>query len=168
MATVAWRVVKPPKLNVKEMNDALNRGMKKTRDTMLKSYKRTVKTWSDKPEFETAMGEVHGHRFVHVWTDDPIYAYVDKGTKEHIILPKRPGGVLAFRGVYKAKTTPGVIDAHGGGSSGPTVYSKGVIHPGNEARGFSEMIEKQMQDEFEQTMGEAATEAAIKSYHHMR
>ena len=168
MATVAWKTIQPRVLNVKEMNDSLSRGMKKSRDKMLQMFKRTTKTWKHKVTFETAMGETFGNRFVSVWTSDKIYEYVDKGTQEHIILPKKPGGVLAFRGVYKAKTTPGVLDAHGGGSSGPTIFSRGVIHPGTEARGFSELIQGEMEKEFEETMGEALSKAAVKSFHHIR
>lgn len=66
-----------------------------------------------------------------------VFKWVDKGTEAHIILPKKPGGMLAFKGGYSAKTAP--IARYGvgtGKASGAKVYSRGVFHPGTEAREF--------------------------------
>ncbi len=106
----------------------------------LRRYRRTTRTWSHQPEF-TAMRESTGDSLaVLVGTDDPVYGYVDKGTKPHEITPKRPGYPLRFRGNYQAKTAVGVLNSGPGGASGDTVRAMRVWHPGTKARQFSEMI----------------------------
>ena len=173
MATVAWKVIMPPKLNEKEMRDELSRGMKKTQDTMLKLYKRTTKTWKHKPEFMATQKDGAAEKSVTVETDDEIYGYVDQGTKPHAIFAgiytgKSNKKALAFPGTFTAKTVPGVIDARSGSSGGGTILRPYVQHPGTAPRNFSKIIGEEMQKQFEDIMGEALSMAAVKSYHGIR
>lgn len=74
-------------------------------------------------------------------TRDKIYGYVEKGTKPHNIFP-RTSRVLRFGLNPTAKTTPGVIGSGPGSAGSPTVFRKGVRHPGTEPRRFIPAIVK--------------------------
>lgn len=111
-----------------------------------------VKTWKHQPEFKVRRYGwlVKGNHAisVQVWTDDPVWRYVDEGTKPHVIRPKKPGGVLAFPSQFKAKTQPQVLKSGTGSSGGATVFSKGVRHPGTKARNFSPMLQRKLDNLF--------------------
>lgn len=173
MAQVQWKVIKPKAFNAKAFRDNFNRAMKKTADDMEKDFKRTVKTWEHKVNFKKEM-EASAHSIsVHVSTDDPIYRYVNEGTKPHDIWAGAYTGksgkkALAFPGTFSAKTAPGVLDAKGGSSGGGTVHTPFVSHPGTEARKFDEVIERKWRPLFADRMGEAMSKAAVESYHGIR
>jgi hypothetical protein len=112
-----------------------------------KDFEATTETWKNKPVFEI----VKQPRSYIVVTKDPVYAYVDKGTKPHRIRPVN-ANVLAFQGGYQAKTTPRVIASRSGGPSGPVVFSVGVMHPGTEARQFTKTILDKWQKKVAPTM----------------
>lgn len=98
-------------------------------------------TWKHQPDFtteETKDGIIIG-------TDDPIFAFVDEGTKPHDIRPKNKT-LLRFRGGYGAKSSPGQLRAKPGGVSGGVVFAKVVHHPGTEAREFTEQAHKLTQN----------------------
>jgi hypothetical protein len=76
-----------------------------------------------------------------------IFVYVDQGTEPHEIRPTKPGGVLAFRTGYSAKTAPVAQHAVGTGkATGAHVVATVVHHPGTEARQFTAVIFQQMRD----------------------
>jgi hypothetical protein len=133
---------------LKAFTDALN----ETKQQMLKDYRDTTSTWKHKVKFTASLPRfVNGSYMIAVGTDDLIYGYVDKGTKRHIIRPKR-ARVLRFRGGYTAKTIPLAIRSRSGGSFGATVFSRGVMHPGTEARKFTEVIAARGQAKFEKAL----------------
>jgi len=84
-----------------------------------------------------------------------IFAWVDAGTRPHVIKPKRKNkrGRLAFRTEYQPKTAP-VARAHvgPGRATGPWVMPKMVRHPGTKARRFSETIQKRTYKRFRRTI----------------
>jgi hypothetical protein len=105
-------------------------------------YESTTRTWKHKPDFEITGSETTAS--LDVGTDDKIYGYVDKGTKPHIIKPKRPGYPLRFNATgFKAKTVPNRLNPRAGRpAQPPTVAAMAVKHPGNEARNFSKIIQE--------------------------
>lgn len=133
---------------IKLDSDPLNLGAIRTavRDGMWDAGKdgqelmeRGVRTWSNKPTItisRTADGVAFG-------TDDPIYGYVNDGTKAHTIAPKR-GRFLAFGAGGRAKTQPGVVGSGGGARGDTRVFARVVRHPGTKARGFTKVIARQM------------------------
>jgi hypothetical protein len=135
-----------------ELRLKASRVAKAVRNTMtpaereaLREFRRTTDTWKTKPSFE-ALEEVAGDAFtLIVGTDDPIYRFVDLGTKPHDIT----GNPLAFQwggpGSYTAKTVPGVIGSRKGGPSGGTVFVTVVHHPGTKARHFTPLIQAKIQ-----------------------
>lgn len=97
----------------------------------------TARTWGHKVTF-TIDASDPDRRVVS--TNDAIYGFVDKGTRPHIIRPRR-GGRLSWIGTaYRAKTTPGQIKSGQGGNNNTIVHTKLVQHPGTEARRFSIVI----------------------------
>lgn len=164
---IATKQIKPARLKDDAMRLALLNGMRKFGTQVKKEYEKTVSTWSDKPEFGYEIGlDATGPTLIAGVTGGgkgaEHWRYVNEGTKEHIILPKKKGGYLAFQSGYHAKTSPGLISSKSGGPYGEVVYSKGVIHPGTEAREFDKAIDKIMTPRFKREM-EAAMRNAAKA-----
>lgn len=132
-------------------------------------FKSTTKTWRRKPKFEMKVSLKRGAKaggYVEVWTDNEIYGYVNHGTGiwsgrgRYPIRPKvrrrwsagSPGGkggrfrkaakALAFPSKSRPKTRPGRLGSGPGGSSGPIVIRKQVMHPGIRPRRFDVAIRK--------------------------
>ena len=124
--------------------DAMKGEAERVKREMLTDFRITTASWAHQVDFQGLVDSYADGSFtVLVGTDDPIYGYVNSGTRPHTIVPVR-AKALRFqwggKGSYMAKTTPGVIGAHSGGSSGPIVYRQGVHHPGTKARGFVNLI----------------------------
>lgn len=110
-------------------------------------FQRTVETWEHKPVFE-AIREVRGDEVtLLVGTDDPVYGYVDAGTRPHRIEP-RGNYPLRFQwggpGSYRPKTMPGQLASTQGGPTGPMVAFWSVNHPGTQPRRFTEQIHREV------------------------
>lgn len=119
-----------------------------------KMFEDTFSTWSNKPAI--TVQSTPSSRQIRVI--GKIYGYVDKGTRPHIITPKR-SRYLSFRGGYKAKTSPGVLSSGSGGASGKRVFAKLVHHPGTRPRNFSVVIAVEIFPEFK-----AAMQEVVKKY----
>lgn len=130
---------------------------------MLEDYKVTTRTWTHKVRFVASKPSSSGggEFSATVGTDDKIYGFVDRGTRRHIIRPKR-GKRLSFRTGYIARTVPRVL--HSGRSSyrGGWASAKAVKHPGTQARRFTIIIQIKWQTKFEERM-KAANERAATS-----
>lgn len=103
-------------------------------------FNATTATWKNKPQFvaePTARG-------ITVVTDDPIFHFVDAGTRPHPIEAKNVP-YLVFAGPYHAKTKVNVISSFNGGRGKVWSSKKRVKHPGTEARNFSDIIFKRIQ-----------------------
>lgn len=167
MPHVKFKTIKPPKMNEAAAKQILRTALRKEGRHVLKDFEETTKTWDHEVDFKThthlAMADVI--MSVEVETDDEIYNYVSGGTKPHPIVPKKKGGVLVFKGGYKAKTAPRQIGSGSGGPFGPTVFAKAVKHPGTKARRFPTVIWKKRMPEFYKVMW-AAWRKAIKATGH--
>lgn len=170
MPVLAFKAIKPRKLRDKDLRLELLNAVRKVGRAIEKDYKRTTKTWKDKPKFEQVISLSQPGPTVLVGTDSLIYKFVDEGTKAHEIWAgaytgKSDKKTLAFQTGHKSKTLPGVLDARSGGKSGPWVHPPMVHHPGTEARDFTKMLEKQWKPRFKRGMEEAMVRAAKKSDH---
>lgn len=163
MSTVVKvKILKPQTLKQKEMRLELLNGLRAAAKAVEKDYKATTATWEHKVEFETVIALDKTKAEFLVGTDDPIYNYVDKGTKPHIIRPKK-AKVLRFQSGYSSKTKPNVIGSTAGGASGDIVFASVVNHPGTEARNFSKVINAKHKKTFKNRMHEAMRRAREKS-----
>jgi len=139
---------------IKEIDElvrtAVYTGLQNASDDIQSTSRDAVRQWRNRPDFADeftvtkqrieCLIKPKGNRKVIA-----IFKYVDKGTKEHLIFPKVPGTMLAFRTGYSARTAPVAKYNQGSGQSfGKLVRSFGVIHPGNKARLFMETFAKEL------------------------
>lgn len=129
-----------PTLQLKAITNALE----ETSQAIKVDYNVTTATWKRRPTFTIKKVQTY---IYDIYTDNEIYGYVSEGTKPHRIVPVNAAS-LAFPANYAAKTTPRVIASRPGGSSGPTVFSKGVMHPGFPGRDFPEVINDKWEREW--------------------
>lgn len=131
---------------------------------MIKDYERSTRTWKHKPKFESVKAVTSSGPELLVGTDDPIYGYVDQGTRPHTIKATK-GKRLAFNwagpGSYKAKTSPGSLNSRASKQTGPTVTPKVVHHPGTKPRNFTDVVIRNAEKGFYRRM-EKAVEQALK------
>lgn len=117
----------------------------------LRRYERITSDWKTKVTFH--IRKLKGG--VAVGTRNKVFNFVDKGTKPHIIRPKR-SRVLRFQASYKAKTRPGSLTSGGGGATGSTVFTaRPVQHPGTQAREFTPRIAAEMRKVYSREMRKA-------------
>lgn len=168
MAPTFAMPVKVKQLKADAVRPELLKGLDKASKKLVKEFEKTTKTWSgDKPTFEPIItleqGSGAGLDLALTGNAKGIkkWFWLEEGTPPHVIEPKTPGGVLAFQTGYQSKTVPGVIGSGPGGASGPTAFSRGVMHPGTEARGWSVLIKKDFKPVFRDDM-QAALAAGLK------
>lgn len=112
-------------------------------------HENAVRNWVHKPKWTVhavysplelrAYLETTGeNRQIWQWVDEGTGQYGPSGSP-YWIYPRRPGGRLFFQAGYDPKTRPiAKANVGSGTSSGPTVSSTGVLHPGIKAREFSQ------------------------------
>lgn len=140
--------IKPRKRNPRVLEE-LRKEAKAAAHEISYLMQEDTRTWEHKPKFKEEVIVSQRRVMIKVYPVGPnaeIYNYVDKGTKKHIIRPRKPGGTLRFKwggpGSYTPKTMPG---RHGSTKSyqrGKIVYRKIVHHPGNKGRYFARYISK--------------------------
>lgn len=110
----------------------LEKVMDKEADIIERMFKRTTKTWRHNVEFYRQIDLAANDSLeVVVWTEDPIYYYLDRGTYvRHAVMDKR----------FKPKTKPNVIGSSVGAYPDPVFVSKNVNRPGIEPRHFTDEI----------------------------
>lgn len=136
---MTFKPIKAPKdaLHVKGIERAIKNALNAAAKGAQVDFKVTTRTWTKKPEF-TIDASDPAKRVI--GTDDPIYGFVDKGTRPHIIRPRSARRLTWIGTAYRAKTTPNIIGSKGSGNNNTIVYTKLVQHPGNTARNFSLVI----------------------------
>jgi hypothetical protein len=75
----------------------------------LSLYQRVVQAWRHRPNFRVRSTVRPSMVTIKGGTDDPVFNYVDRGTRAHIITPRGEGYPLRFREGYTAKTIPGYV-----------------------------------------------------------
>ena len=166
MASIAFKFIKPRR-DYRVLGEKVARQLEAQleRDAagIQADFEKTTATWTTPVEFTTRVLSSAGTRVAYVYTDNEIYKFVDQGTRPHIIHAKHRMRPLTFQVGYKAKTSPGAIGSHGGGPFGETVRALAVLHPGTEARGFSEAIQAKWEKDIPRTMADVIHNAVINS-----
>jgi hypothetical protein len=155
--------IKPKKLKVDAFRLELLNALRAEGRDVKKEYEKTTATWKRKPEFEVLIGLTGRDASVLVGTDDEVYGYVDQGTRPHVIRA-RNAPRLRFQSGYKAKTAPRRIESKAGGPFGPVVYAKQVMHPGTQAREFSQTIQGRRRRPFTRRMVKAMQKAGKNAF----
>lgn len=175
------KVILPPPFHYDAMRKELFQASQNVIKGMATDYGNVVKTWEHKPRIvggESGRSRSATGAIIRVVVGpDPaddnsrIFGYVDRGTRPHIIKPRR-AKALAFiwggPGSYKAKTRPMFLSSTAGGPTGTLVFRQFVRHPGTKARGFTEQIQKKWQALSHVEAADAAVKAAKVSGHAFR
>lgn len=110
-----------------------------------------TETWTRQPRITiTSQGGIgrSGASWLQINVNPALpFAYVDKGTRPHAIVPKRPGGVLVFNSRFGAKSRPNSLRSYVGHSRGPKVVTKAVWHPGVKPRNFTPLAVRRAERE---------------------
>ncbi len=125
------------------------------RDEGIPLFQNTTKTWQHKPTFET----VKQPRGWAIKTSDQVYNWVDQGTKPHIITAKNVPFLL-FRYPYKSATVPNVISARAAARGNNWARKRSVHHPGTEARNFTDIIMRRLQQRAANRVRQALNDAS--------
>jgi len=108
---------------------------------MLEYPRKVVASWEHKPDFKARKRVTRTGISLYVYPtgeNAKYWQWTSRGTKPHIIEPKR-AAALRFPSLYQPKTTPRGPGYKGSGkSSGPIVFALKVHHPGTKARKFEE------------------------------
>jgi len=130
---------------------ALNKVIEAEAKAVVREYEITTRTWKKRVKFEV---KVTPFETLTVGTDNEIYGYVDKGTRPHIIRPKK-AKALRFNTVFRAKTIPNQLTARAGLSAPPVAIRMEVHHPGNEPRNFTKLIAQRSEARFSRNIARA-------------
>jgi hypothetical protein len=137
-------------------------------------FEQTTQTWKNEPKWERIVDIQPTHIAVLVGTDDPIFQYVDKGTRPHDIEGKKtasnPSGRLAFMTTgFQAKTSPESLSSSYGVSAGPPLVRPQVVHhPGTKPRNFTKKIQKSWKEKLKKRIDPFVKRAAKESGHGAR
>jgi len=125
---------------------------------ILRELRLGVSTWKRQPAFEV---KTQGESTT-IGTDNPIYGYVNDGTKPHVIRPKKAKRLAFYAGGFVSKTVPNRLQARTGrvANTNP-VFAQGVQHPGTQARDFTGQVQsrsearllRNLQRRFKQDLG---------------
>jgi hypothetical protein len=119
----------------------------------------TTQTWNTKPEF-VIEGIPDGRK---IYTENPIYGYVNEGTPPHVITAKNVPRMVFFAEGFKPKTKPGKIASYKGKTANRSlIMPTKVNHPGIQAREFSEVIKKKWMKEFPRLVARAIRAEALR------
>lgn len=155
----------------KKFNDAAFRqkqvaAAKKLLPKIEKDFAATVRTWDDKPEFQSVVDvgtieyakpstKVTTGIVIEVYTEDPVYHFVDAGTKVRYATMSKD---------FQSKTVPNKLTTRAG--RGRMLFvSKKRPRPGIKARNFSKQIKKKHAQEFKDLMQNATNDGAAASQH---
>jgi len=171
---IVAKAIKPARFQSEAFTRAIRAAADEAAKGILADFEATTKTWKRKVKFVKEVDTRVSPVQVLVGTDDPIYRYVDEGTKPHPIFAgiytgKSKAKALSFqwagKGSYTPKTKPGVIGSRAGGPSGPFVAVPYVMHPGTDAREFDITIQKAWEPRFKRLMEQALVVGAKGSGH---
>lgn len=162
---IKMKAIKPAPFKAQEFERWFTWATKQTLDMAEKELGKTHRTWNHQPHWtktiSVTMREIKGEYL----TDDKIYTWVSDGTSGPYSIPKTGTALLAFPSGYTAKTTPKTLFSKSGGSYGPTVFARKVMHPGIKARKFDETAAKFVEPWFKK-YGDTAMKQAAKASGH--
>lgn len=142
-----------PLINIGKVRAALDKCLDDSGDLVALDLEKPTKTWKTKIKAaikKMAMGRIIG-------ISNPIYFYVTKGTRSHIIRAKR-AKYLAFGSAYGPKTTVNSLDSSSGSRGPVDTFRKEVRHPGSKARNFDKIAADNARKVFPKRVAQAIKE----------
>lgn len=142
-----------PKLPDLDLSKIAQQELEKEAKTIQRELGYPTKTWKRKVTFEIDHAT---DKQVQVSTDDKVYEYLDKGTKPHIIRPKRAKRLHFFASGFVAKTRVGILNARAGRkATKDETFAQEVHHPGIRARKWSKLVRERSKLRFQRNIQKA-------------
>lgn len=138
---------------------AIEMALDVTAQESLADLQKTTRTWATPVKF-TINKLKYGRS---IGTSNVIYKYVDQGTSPHVIRPKRPGYPLRFKTGGRAKTKVATIASYKGAPGNTPIAAYQVMHPGTQARLFTQVINTRNKRRFPKNLNAALREARQKA-----
>lgn len=168
---VSLKAIKPKPLKVDAIRLELLNALRKEGTAQRKELKKTVRTWRDKPRFESLVGlerKAGGSAMVvtgPVGSDKAVahWVWTDQGTRPHTIVARR-APTLKFRAGFVAKTRPRRFSSRRGRSFGPWRSPRMVRHPGTKPREWTKLLAKKRKKPFDKRMQDAMKRGAFKVF----
>lgn len=148
---------KKPVFDAKKMRGAITSTLNGTAKAIKVDFDVTTQTWQHRPSFKIASPSEFTRE---ISTNDPIYGMLEKGTKPHVIRPKKPRGILRFTTPFRSKTIPNEIRSRQGSKGKIPVVARIVHHPGTKARLWTKAIAKKWNAQIGVTFQRAIDAAA--------
>lgn len=131
----------------KTLTTAAGKGLDKTASDARQKLDAVVATWANQPGFEITARDTAQvlKREVSIYGNLKavrVFGYVDRGTKPHVIRPKK-ARFLRFQGGYNPKTRFRAKFGGPGKSNGKFFFRGIVHHPGNKGREFGATYREQ-------------------------
>ena len=145
------KAIRPGKLKVDAIKNEMFQVLLQEGREHVKEYTKTVATWKHEVHFDFLIDDSGGNLSV---LSGPasgaveIWNWLDKGTKPHIIAARRAKR-LKFRLGYVARTRPGYFGSdYSPDATGEWRSPVAVMHPGTEARGWTELLAQHRKEPF--------------------
>lgn len=145
-------------VTTQELEEELKKAAKRVAKRAKEQFLEPTSTWNHTPEFTISEPTIHnGDAEISVKTEDGPYNYLDFGTAVRKAIMTNP---------FEPKTTPGTfIPSSGVGGMAFVSNNSNKWKPGIEARGWSDMVAQQMDnelyDEIDKIMNEMTTKRSI-------
>lgn len=169
-AILSFKAINPKNFDDAAVRAVIEAAAEEVSKDVLLDFELTTATWQHRVKFEREVSIGPNSIDILVGTDDKIYAYVNEGTKPHMIWAGIYTGrsdkkALSFPGTFSPKTIPGLLTARKGFSGGDQVVVPYVSHPGTEPRKFDKLIQKMWKKKFSKRMQQAMRDARNASGH---
>jgi len=154
-SAVVFKVIKPTRFKNEWFVDAVEEESKRIGNEMLKDFRKTVRTWNDKPRFRKAISVGPRSVDILVGTDNDIYRYVNDGTRVRYAVMSRD---------FIPKTRVRHIGSFRG-RGGMVFINKNHPMPGIVGRHFDEEIQKKWQSRYKKAMERVMSSFRSRSGH---
>lgn len=152
-STIKVEAIRPKEFDIRALRGPLYFECQAIAKDIRKEYEKTTKGWHRRPEFRSTVDTSSGAEVIsiRVWTDVPVYNYLDHGVKEHWIYPrkKRKSGTAATY-IPFSKPNSLSVNANGGRKvipgAGYLVLNQSFLWPGIEPRNFTLLIQEKLSD----------------------
>jgi len=130
-----------PELTPLRFSRAINNAVRTMANSALTELTAAVSSWNTDVEFDVEydLRPSDGIANVSIGTKSQVFHWVDEGTPEHIIRPKK-AKILRYPSSFAPKTSPGQLGSLDGSYSDEFLFAMEVLNPGIRARGFSDTI----------------------------
>lgn len=140
----------PNYLNPARIEGAIFNTLRATSRDIKKDFEGTTENWEHEVAFKVTINKDG----ITVETDDPIYNFVDSGTRPHDI-SARGSKRLRYTAGGQPKTFVRDLQSRKGRKGGSVRFRRKVRHPGVEAREFSKTIQEKYDQEIPKRIDDA-------------